>query len=218
MRFIPAHAGSTRPMSGINRNRRRRFIPAHAGSTDTATSARELVWVHPRACGEHEVGSSQCLRRFIPAHAGSTRGILTGWVTRPVHPRACGEHSAVADKRHRHRFIPAHAGSTPPIRQRRVFGSSPRMRGAQAKMEFSTDRFIPAHAGSTLRRSASHERRVRRFIPAHAGSTSKLRKSRIFHGPVHPRACGEHSAMRRRETPVHPRACGEHFHTMTRCL
>ena len=133
--------------------------------------------VHPRACGEHE-GDFDRL--------GNTSGSS---------PRMRGALRQVADKRHRHRFIPAHAGSTPPIRQRSArysvhpracgehrpilltmllcLGSSPRMRGA--------------------RRRITNMDRVRRFIPAHAGST-EVTQDGIFHGPVHPRACGEHSA------------------------
>ena len=71
-----------------------RFIPAHAGNTKSAIARREIMPVHPRACGEHtgskrsrdsNSGSSPRMRgtpvmehtqaaglRFIPAHAGNT--------------------------------------------------------------------------------------------------------------------------------------------------
>ena len=100
------------------------------------------------------------------------------------------------------RFIPAHAGNTlaedffllgepvhpracgehtaPPPHRRAFHGSSPRMRGTQEITEHGAVelRFIPAHAGNTL------ERRV---CPPDR--------------PVHPRACGEHTAP-----PPHRRA------------
>ena len=72
----------------------RRFIPAHAGNTRPGTADRKKAPVHPRACGEHLwflplffrlCGSSprmrgtlspafcrHCRLRFIPAHAGNT--------------------------------------------------------------------------------------------------------------------------------------------------
>ena len=71
-----------------------RFIPAHAGKTRALSGTRSTRRVHPRACGENAdllgdrllpVGSSPRmrgkrpasepappLRRFIPAHAGKT--------------------------------------------------------------------------------------------------------------------------------------------------
>ncbi|EFH10694.1 hypothetical protein HMPREF0731_3079 [Pseudoroseomonas cervicalis ATCC 49957] len=94
------------------------------------------------------------------------------------------------------------------------FGSSPRLRGTQVTpvVAVEGDRFIPAPAGNTgaapsgRRTSPGSSPRLRgtlnpaaafalrqRFIPAPAGNTA--------HGwrapsppPVHPRACGEHSA------------------------
>ena len=91
--------------------------------------------------------------RIIPADAGSTCFLYCpdrpGW----DHPRGCGEHLTQAE-------FAARAG-----------GSSPRMRGAQAraKPRSRPPRIIPADAGST-----------------HSSSTSF---------PVikdHPRGCGEH--------------------------
>ena len=71
-----------------------RFIPAHAGNTKAREFALRAKTVHPRACGEHAIGSQTMslaggssprmrgtrLRsrrgirppRFIPAHAGNT--------------------------------------------------------------------------------------------------------------------------------------------------
>ena len=85
----------TRPI-GEHSHFGRRFIPAHAGNTRPTHSHVCPMAVHPRACGEHEApmtslfaqsGSSPRMRgtldrdrcrdaegRFIPAHAGNTRG------------------------------------------------------------------------------------------------------------------------------------------------
>ena len=91
-------------------------------------------------------------------------------------------------------------------------GSSPRLRGTPEGDE-------PGWA-------------ARRFIPAPAGNTA-ISGARCSRRPVHPRACGEHSASRRQlhdqyrfipapagntscqsshasARSVHPRACGEH--------
>ena len=192
--------------------------------------------VHPRACGEHivgtvmggcEVGSSPRLRgtpvpgepipkprRFIPAPAGNTmcRACLANAAT--VHPRACGEHGDVV-------YADLHG-----------IGSSPRLRGT------------PGNGWSQVT--------LPRFIPAPAGNTQSIACPN-GNPPVHPRACGEHvsnkasaapatgSSPRLRGTPfmapsltahwrfipapagntarlaslaagkpVHPRACGEH--------
>ena len=133
-RFIPAHAGNTRPESGVLRGRT----------------------VHPRARGEHapwqtgewsQNGSSPRTRgtrrsgwcgrtpeRFIPAHAGNTRPLRISLPSWSVHPRARGEHAtpriAVAPKL---RFIPAHAGNTRSTVRRAasMSGSSPRTRGTR---------------------------------------------------------------------------------------
>ena len=111
----------------------RRFIPAPAGNTMRAMSSSDLVTVHPRACGEHQVfrrgpiddgGSSprlrgtlgiphriQCIPRFIPAPAGNTCSKWRNVLRQTVHPRACGEHYGRS-------FFKV-----------RPFGSSPRLRG-----------------------------------------------------------------------------------------
>ena len=89
--------------------------------------------VHPRVCGEHVrvlhrlrviVGSSPRVRgthesvspsrkhcRFIPACAGNTLDENNDGILSKVHPRVCGEHVV---------FL---------VRYRRVYGSSPRVRG-----------------------------------------------------------------------------------------
>ena len=92
--------GSSPRMRGIlsqhaHRHGRFRFIPAHAGNSRPAISRKEPVTVHPRACGEFGYacagcricnGSSPRMRgilerlerladnpRFIPAHAGNSK-------------------------------------------------------------------------------------------------------------------------------------------------
>ena len=198
MRGAPVHTGTGK--DGV------RFIPAHAGSTRLRTCHLPACPVHPRACGEHRnagmiasavFGSSPRMRgaldaavlyperdRFIPAHAGSTpvhsipgmrgarprmgrfipahAGSTDAWEAHreqeAVHPRACGEHqrtNILTGHRAQGRFIPAHAGST-----------------IMPVLPACVQRFIPAHAGST--RAADWIRfgiGDRRFIPAHAGST-----------------------------------------------
>ena len=173
-----------------------RFIPAPAGNTMLTRSTRRSTAVHPRACGEHQhgtsipasaSGSSPRLRgtlrdrhhdrpdqRFIPAPAGNTWSGSRLPGETPVHPRACGEH--VEDAR----------------MMRDVVGSSPRLRGTrsgiQIKMGFC------------------------RFIPAPAGNTSRFLKQQ-GPGPVHPRACGEHVALMRRRLHLggsSPRLRGTH--------
>ena len=150
------------------------FIPAPAGNSHCVSPNKEVITVHPRACGEqagdfqvadHGDGSSPRLRgtgshsripgrpaRFIPAPAGN-RGLDLGPYPRDtVHPRACGEQDSA--------LIPENPAA----------GSSPRLRG-------TGDRAGIAGA-------------VRRFIPAPAGNSQFFRGSRRAN-PVHPRACGE---------------------------
>ena len=132
-----------------------RFIPAHAGNTRPARRSRPRRTVHPRACGEHfwalplpvaNCGSSPRMRgtplgpllgfghgRFIPAHAGNTQYRRPGHTPGPVHPRACGEHREA------------------PAPRPTLTGSSPRMRGTLPGLGPGgwVLRFIPAHAGNT---------------------------------------------------------------------
>ena len=91
--------------------------------------------------------------RIIPAYAGSTSMCDLGIASRWDHPRVCGEH---------------YIGRAHPVY---LYGSSPRMRGAQ----------LPA--------SSSHF--TIGIIPAYAGSTSA--RAKIVGLPEdHPRVCGEH--------------------------
>ena len=85
-----------------NRERLERFIPARAGNTRSLSGVEGVIPVHPRACGEHKTlgetvnplnGSSPRVRgtlacadvgfifaRFIPARAGNTNAIHQGGV------------------------------------------------------------------------------------------------------------------------------------------
>ena len=94
----------------------RRFIPASAGNTSDRARSQDHIPVHPRVCGEHNLGSNgfsnmngssprlrgtqrhfQCYHecfRFIPASAGNTLHSSLICLETPVHPRVCGEHSS----------------------------------------------------------------------------------------------------------------------------
>ena len=175
-----AHSGSSPRLRGTPpdqamRHYKRRFIPAPAGNTFELRPSAFQATVHPRACGEHQVGllgvaigsgSSPRLRgtphggpgvptlfRFIPAPAGNTDAGGYSSTSTSVHPRACGEHCCAVRI----------AWS--------CCGSSPRLRGTRLR-----------DLGGCL---------LSRFIPAPAGNTSR-RPRRSCLPPVHPRACGEH--------------------------
>ena len=92
------------------------IIPAHAGNTYIHGSRFSHRRDHPRACGEHDVGSrssvmlqgssprmrgtrssdsAQPLRvGIIPAHAGNTASSSETFHPDRDHPRACGEHTS----------------------------------------------------------------------------------------------------------------------------
>ena len=152
-----------------------RFIPAHAGNMVLASSSWQQYSVHPRARGEHNLGTTACkynpgssprtrgtyaggqagggIRRFIPAHAGNISASVKSSTTCAVHPRARGEHMQPMPASDRHA------------------GSSPRTRG-------------------TCDRRHCRQCRVR-FIPAHAGNMKAAPPTAITTA-VHPRARGEH--------------------------
>ena len=131
------------------------IIPAYAGNTVGLNTPHVPFGDHPRVCGEHSThtfscghnrGSSPRMRGthesrpvprigsgIIPAYAGNTRHDHRYAPPIRDHPRVCGEH--------KRRVILAV----------RVGGSSPRMRGTQARWDkASTDAgIIPAYAGNT---------------------------------------------------------------------
>ena len=239
-RFIPAHAGNGNNVLSIDK-----ILHAIFGSSPrmrgTLVGTRSLVnhvhkSVHPRACGEHEIGED---------------GIQTPLGKGTVHPRACGEHGVhrpvqrsshsrrgssprMRGTRHiDHRLgsMPPESGSSPRMRgtghilrrlviARRSAVQSPRMRGtAQLSQSFSVSGIYPVHP----RACGEHEQERRapralriRFIPAHAGNTCRSIPIpvRVPEDSVHPRACGEHSNRPHGKymamSTVHPRACGEH--------
>jgi len=156
--------------------RRMRFIPACAGNAHFFISRIEAEAVHPRVCGERDVGPllvddddgssprvrgtrrPACLtpprRRFIPACAGNAQTARNRPASASVHPRVCGERIEDSDAEHQ------------------TAGSSPRVRGT--------------------RRDPAAPQEPRRFIPACAGNAS-ARTPRRPSREVHPRVCGERS-------------------------
>ena len=135
-----------------------RIIPAYAGSTLSHPNTLVALWDHPRVCGEHRpgrplvwcdggssprmrgalkmLGDVHAGRGIIPAYAGSTALLPVLYRMQGDHPRVCGEHSASRQS------------------NRRVPGSSPRMRGAPERVPVQDlgRRIIPAYAGSTSHR------------------------------------------------------------------
>ena len=154
------------------------------------------------------------LERFIPASAGNTPWTVAPAWLMPVHPRVCGEHV----------FSPPES--------RKMFGSSPRLRGtlygaAHACYDL---RFIPASAGNTLLTAFAHCNRsvhprvCGEHIPAAfrarciAGSSPRLRGTHSFTNSRNlmsrfiPASAGNTSwpSSAPRSLSVHPRVCGEH--------
>ena len=169
MRGAPSGHSHIHAVAGI--------IPAYAGSTCASPSSLRHAGDHPRVCGEHstqvqeaalEQGSSPRMRGalgaaakdtikagIIPAYAGSTN--RNSWEIPRFwdHPRVCGEHFS----------------ATSPIMT--STGSSPRMRGAQAKAYDPND--------------------TNGIIPAYAGSTAAVLPVLLL-SRDHPRVCGEHES------------------------
>ena len=194
----------------------RRFIPAGAGNTCFRPSTARTSPVHPRGCGEHDLGGCPGGPdvRFIPAGAGNTRGRWRCRSQLPVHPRGCGEHAQVGDGAlatggssprvrgtHRRRggrggqgrFIPAGAGNTSTVNLT-VLAVAVHPRGCGEHVaELKADE---TRAGSSPRVRGTLEIALRagdhrRFIPAGAGNTAWTRTASSSPA-VHPRGCGEH--------------------------
>ena len=151
-----------------------RFIPAGAGNAICGEFGSHSPAVHPRGCGERDVGSTPDgsrfgssprvrgtrsgapqrtdRQRFIPAGAGNALWQTYRPPTVTVHPRGCGERRALG------------------LRLNWAHGSSPRVRGTRRPVlaVLSEARFIPAGAGNA---GLLHRR---------SGSPA-----------VHPRGCGE---------------------------
>ena len=161
------------------------IIPAHAGNTVRRCAQRSQRRDHPRACGEHS-----CLA-FRPAPCPGSSPRMRGT---PFHRRENPRYRGI---------IPAHAGNTHTASSQfqRIWdhpracgehvlwsrpaisagGSSPRMRGTP---------------GRSLRWPA-----IWRIIPAHAGNTNKT-VGLTVEPRDHPRACGEHTAIKGGGTTV----------------
>ena len=100
---------------------------------------------------------------IIPAYAGSTAYHTVAKPKMRDHPRVCGEHRAMSTG------------------QGRIWGSSPRMRGAP--------------------RRHRDRQGLRGIIPAYAGSTARPRRGRR-RPEDHPRVCGEHITTQPDSMPV----------------
>ena len=103
----------------VRRNDRDRIIPAHAGQTSKHVDVRSAVdGSSPRMRGKPVALIFLAIAfRIIPAHAGQTFRVVGLGLGATDHPRACG------------------ANVRRPDQQRLQFGSSPRMRGKQARQE-----------------------------------------------------------------------------------
>ena len=159
-RFNAHYGGSSPRVRGTRlrsprRRRSGRFIPACAGNSGHGPPQPCPRTVHPRVCGELQVGTinqpsttgssprvrgtqtpsdkGECGWRFIPACAGNSVWGLVGVTRLPVHPRVCGE--------------------LPPALVPRALahGSSPRVRGTPCRWlrRGVRWRFIPACAGNS---------------------------------------------------------------------
>ena len=164
-----------------------RFIPAPAGNTLYGDESPASMAVHPRACGEH----------FCT--------LFSAFLSRGSSPRLRGTHRRVGAAGNLIRFIPAPAGNT--CRGGATNSRSavhPRACGEHTYTASTSD----TGCGSSPRLRGTHrvehrEYAMARFIPAPAGNTIYQSK-RPPQQAVHPRACGEHSAVRSRAV----RGCG----------
>ena len=155
----------------------RRFIPTHVGNTVLHARAIAGHAVHPHACGEHVRGGPG-----IKQKDGSS-------------PRMWGTQAPTKREPDRYRFIPTHVGNTADG----LDGCAPHEVHPHACGEHTRDgRPAVWVAGSSPRMwGTQHHPRLRdpagRFIPTHVGNTAQAGESRT-HAPVHPHACGEHTA------------------------
>ena len=125
-----------------------------------ASSTHPSTGSSPRVRGKPGPGLQEAARRgLIPARAGKTRSPVSSTEACQAHPRVCGEND----------------GST--SANRKVFGSSPRVRG-----KHGLDQGHRAQRG---------------LIPACAGKTRAGAPIRAS-ARAHPRVCGENLAGRRR--------------------
>ena len=156
------------------------LIPTYAGNTDIRLGLDIADGAHPHVCGEHtpqlistplDSGSSPRMRGtqgrdevvaerhgLIPTYAGNTTRSPSAAHQSWAHPHVCGEHSLAR------------------VRDSRVRGSSPRMRGTHLTI-------LPCSC-------------VRGLIPTYAGNTDAV-GGPFSGGRAHPHVCGEHSGSAR---------------------
>ena len=216
-RFIPACAGNS-TQAHTDAQIRNGSSPRVRGTRWTRWPWASPSSVHPRVCGELEIGLvvAAAPARFIPACAGNsmspsalpaavfgssprvrgTRAAGGGdWSDSvAVHPRVCGELRELGAPDHRRRrFIPACAGnSTATFAGLSIAdGSSPRVRGTRRSR------------AAASRRSTVHPRVCGELLDAVTGagvtdgSSPRVRGTRAGRrigcrcAAVHPRVCGE---------------------------
>ncbi len=193
----------------------RRFIPARAGIGPWASTAGDVVAVHPRSCGDRarRVFPLDLSHWFIPARAGIGCYLAHRCRIPAVHPRSCGDRAPAQDfdsksigssplvrgsarrvKRGRvaFRFIPARAGIGQMLMFSQVFGTvHPRSCGDRMQARIDALYNIgssPLVRGSVRRALGSWS--SMRFIPARAGIGS-YHQTVTLSMPVHPRSCGD---------------------------
>ena len=213
---------------------KRRIIPASAGQTQACFRLVRCFADHPRECGANGIyltdsekadGSSPRVRgkrrvkarelhrvRIIPASAGQTMLFVVVVAMITDHPRECG------------------ANSDGPANRCSMLGSSPRVRGKQARRTGirRQRRIIPASAGQTrcgrcsARRLSDHPRECGANVfgvmkPAgYCGSSPRVRGKHLFDLFRHcarriiPASAGQTAQAKYStcRTTDHPRECG----------
>ena len=220
------------------------ITPAGAGKTNTGCNSKNILWDHPRRCGENEDlvltqrrigGSPPQVRgklppkvgfkwelRITPAGAGKTDDFSPDFIKRRDHPRRCGENSQCLP------MSPTTLGSPPQVR------GKPQVQGVTAVYTGIT----PAGAGKTCiagylrNRNADHPRRC--------GENPNLQNMLIYFAGSPPQVRGKprkktDAELRRRITPAgagktaakdiffclprdHPRRCGENHGGDAQCI
>ena len=198
--FHAVRGGSSPRVRGtLHHHRRRRplerFIPACAGNSKHWNQLMRELPVHPRVCGELEIG---------PVFGGRDGGSS---------PRVRGTRKSGGRSRRLRRFIPACAGNSQPpaLPVAGVVGSSPRVRGTQQIVGLAPRqrRFIPACAGNSGgARLAGVPRAVHPRVCGELCSLSDWPKPWIGSSP-RVRGTRRRGARQRRRRLVHPRVCGE---------
>ena len=161
----------------------KRFIPAGAGNILLTYTKLAKTTVHPRGCGEHSFPLGRTMLQYgsSPRVRGTFVPTGTNNVTIRFIPAGAGNIAQRVSKIHLWAVHPRGCGE-------HVFGkcfsrgnpgSSPRVRGTcvATRCVERDQRFIPAGAGNIL---------------------SSMLEVCLF--PVHPRGCGEHRAILRKQS------------------